>query len=442
MSLYFADNGKREIMLKTTENQRLLWMALEQIDEAIILTNPSGEIQYVNPAFENLSGYSYEEALQQNPRILKSGIQGAEFYDTMWKSLTEGNVWHGRISNRKKDGSIYTADVTISPVRSEAGSIISFIGIQKEITHKVELETQLIQSQKLEAVGSLAAGIAHEINTPIQFIGGNTEFLGEAFQELTALIDSIEKTALDSISDETDRQKFFEIFDEWKQKCDYSYFREEIGQSVSQTLEGVHRVSSIVSAMKDFSHPDEGEMSKADINDIIETTLTVARNEYKYVADIELDLDTDLPEIDCLRNKLHQVFLNLIVNAAHAIESKLSGSVDKRGKIVITTCEQDDHIVVTFADNGSGIEEEHREHVFEQFFTTKDVGRGTGQGLALSRAIITETHFGAISFATEVNVGTTFIICLPITQNSSPSLPEGASMVSDFGNTDEIEEEC
>ncbi len=422
-----------------TEIQTLLWRAVEQIEEAIILTDASGRILYVNSAFEKLSGYSREEALRQNPKMLKSGIQGDEFYDKMWKSLAEGKVWNGRISNHKKDHSVYTADVTISPIRNEQDEIISFMGIQKEITHEVELEAQLIQSQKLEAVGSLAAGIAHEINTPIQFIGGNTEFLGEAFQELTKLIDSVEGAIAESISSAEDRQKFLAIFEDWKQKCDYSYFQKEIGQSVTQTLEGVHRVSSIVSAMKDFSHPDDGEMSKADINDIIATTLTVARNEYKYVADVEVELDENLPEIDCLRNKLHQVFLNLLVNAAHAIESKLSDTDEQRGKIVITTCEQDDHVIVTFTDNGTGIKEEHREHVFEQFFTTKDVGRGTGQGLALSRAIIVETHFGAMSFTTEVGVGTTFIICLPINQKPSSNSREASAITCQPNDCDRSE---
>ncbi len=415
-----------------TRDERLLVMAVEQIAEAIVLTNSLGEILYVNPAFESLTGYTLQEATHKNLRLLKSGIQDIAFYTAMWKSLTAGLVWRGRLSNRKKDGNIYTADVTISPVSDSSGEIVNFVGIERDISHVLELETQLLQSQKLEAVGSLAAGIAHEINTPIKFIGGNTEFLGEAFAELTALIESVEDAARDSITCKEDFQRFIETFNERKKKCDYTYFRNEIGDAVSQTSEGVRRVSSIVRAMKDFSHPDEGEMAKGDMNDIIATTLTVARNEYKYVAEVELEFDPNLPEIDCQRNKLHQVILNLIVNAAHAIESELSGSNETKGTITIKTYQQDNHVVITISDTGCGIKEEHRDHVFEQFFTTKEVGRGTGQGLALSRAIIVETHGGAINFTTEVGVGTTFIICLPITQKPAGSQSDSDKNTSDI----------
>lgn len=399
------------------DEQRLLVMVVEQVAEAIILTDPDGNILYVNPAFERLTGYSRHEALRENPRILKSGIQDDAFYEALWKQLKSGQVWHGRLSNRKKDGDIYTADVTISAVRDSSGAITNFVGVQRDITRECELESQLNQAQKLEAVGSLAAGIAHEINTPIQFVGGNTEFLHEAFDEITTLVTSI-ADVLKTITPDEERERVLKEFASLREKCDFDYYLEETEKAISQTLEGVQRVSSIVRAMKDFSHPDQGEFAKADVNDIIGTTLTVSRNEYKYVADVELDLDPSLPEIDCLQNELHQVFLNMIVNAAHAIESKLSKTDETKGLITIKTHREDERVVISLSDDGCGIKKEHCEHIFEQFFTTKEVGRGTGQGLALSRALIVERHQGTIDFESEEGVGTTFLIRLPITQQS------------------------
>ncbi len=397
---------------KTQSMERMLSATVEQAAEAVLLTDRKNQIVYVNAAFERATGYAREEVLCKTPRFLRSGGQSDEFYSDLWSHLGHGLAWKGRMVNRRANGQQYTVDSTIFPVRDDNGDVVNYAAIERDVTHEVELEMQLRQAQKLEAVGSLAAGIAHEVNTPIQFIGGNTEFLGNAFEKLISLID-VFQPMIDTLEDEQVRQRLSENLHSQKTACDYEYYKDEIEKAVSQTLEGVKRVSTIVRAMKDFSHPDVGQMSLANINDIITTTLTVARNEYKYLASVELELDPDIPEIDCLRNELHQVFLNLVVNAAHAIEETSGNLEGKKGIIRLTSRSESDSIVVEISDNGCGIKTANQERVFEPFFTTKDVGRGTGQGLALVRSIITERHSGEISFESKQGKGTTFFIRLP-----------------------------
>ncbi|MBE9486500.1 MAG: HAMP domain-containing histidine kinase, partial [Chloroflexi bacterium] len=203
--------------------------------------------------------------------------------------------------------------------------------------------------------------------------------------------------------------------------ADLSYLKEEIPAAVSQTLDGVQRVTKIVRAMKDFAHSDQGSKSMVAINEMLESTLTVARNELKYVADVETDFDPELPQIECHRDDLNQVFLNLLVNAAHAIVDVIGDSPENKGTITVATSREGNNIAIRISDTGSGISKEIQHRIFDQFFTTKDVGKGSGQGLAIARAIITEKHQGELTFETEEGKGTTFIIRLPIT---TPELVE------------------
>lgn len=278
------------------------------------------------------------------------------------------------------------------------------------------LHTRLLQAQKLESIGQLAAGIAHEINTPAQFISANITFLTEAFEASSQLIDTMLKL-FESVKKGGVTEELIKDNEKNLAHLDWDYLKEEIPGALTQSAEGIQRVTSIVKAMKEFSHPGGKGKVNADLNRIIETTVTVSRNEWKFVATVETDLDPSLQSVPCLADEIGQVILNLLVNAAHAIENRLKDNPDsKNGKITIRTRQYDQEVEILITDTGVGIPEHIRHKVFDPFFTTKEVGRGTGQGLAIAYDVITNKHNGTLAFETEANVGTTFIVRLPRTQ--------------------------
>lgn len=281
-------------------------------------------------------------------------------------------------------------------------SIGAIIGIalrrKMEQDEREQYELQLRQAQKLEAIGQLAAGIAHEINTPVQFVGDNLQFLQTAFAGLMA---NTVPAGTASESDSAD------------QDADVAYFAQEIPAALEDATNGVQRIAKIVRAMKEFSHPNQGEMTAINLNHAIESTITVARNEWKYVADIETKFDEALPPVSCFPGDINQVILNIVVNAAHAIAAA-EGPTQAKGLITISTARKGNDAVIKISDTGTGIPEAIRLKVFDPFFTTKDVGVGTGQGLAISYSIIVNKHKGKIYFDTVVGQGTTFVIELPM----------------------------
>jgi signal transduction histidine kinase len=270
---------------------------------------------------------------------------------------------------------------------------------------------QLVQAQKLESIGQLAAGIAHEINTPIQFIGDNLRFLKDTFGELQPIL-AVRKCPragdLESTRAENSQQGAMTTCED-----ESEYLIREIPKAITQSLEGVERVANIVRSMKEFSHPGGDELQPMDLNRALECTLTVCRNEWKYVADVVTDLDPLLPLAQCVPGACNQVFLNLIINAAHAIADKQGANPTEKGTIKVSTRADADWVEVQVADTGTGIPEKYRTKVFDPFFTTKKVGRGTGQGLAIARSVIVDKHGGTLTFDTEVGRGTTFIVRLP-----------------------------
>jgi signal transduction histidine kinase len=262
----------------------------------------------------------------------------------------------------------------------------------KDVGRERRLERELRQSQKLEAVGQLAAGVAHEINTPIQFVGDSLYFLRDAFADLLRAAQG-ECTA---------------------EEADLPYLVEEVPQAVARCEEGVGRVAEIVRALKELSHPDSREKASSDLNRACQNATIVTRNETKNVADVVLELG-EIPEVPCHLGDVSQVLINLVVNAAHAIEDRVAREEGmKRGRITISTAREPEHVRISIADDGGGIPEAIRERIFEPFFTTKAVGRGTGQGLAIARGIVVERHGGTLDFDTEVGRGTTFHIRLPL----------------------------
>jgi len=299
---------------------------------------------------------------------------------------------------------------------AEAGDPLVLLDVtaakqDEEDRRRMELELRL--SQKLEAVGQLAAGIAHEINTPVQFVGDTVRFLGDAFTDLSGLIEAYgelrERTAASGAEPE-----LLARVAAAEDAADLEYLRERVPAALERARDGIGRVAQIVRAIRDFAHPPTTIKAPVDVNHALATTLIVAANEYKYVAEVDCDYG-DVPPIVANAGDLNQVFLNLIVNAAHAIEDTV-GSSGERGRITIATQSEGDHVVVSIADTGSGISPDVAGRIFDPFFTTKEVGRGTGQGLAISHTIVNERHGGSLTFRSTVGQGTTFFVSLPISE--------------------------
>jgi PAS domain S-box-containing protein len=284
-------------------------------------------------------------------------------------------------------------------------------------TEKHMLDGQLRSAQKMEAIGQLAAGIAHEINTPIQYVGDNTGFVKDSWTEVAEVL-SAAQTLRDEAARGSVSPAAIERFDACSKKADIEYLAGEVPKALEQALDGVQRVAKIVSAMKEFSHPGLQEKRAVDLNRAIETTVTISRNEWKYVAEVQTRLDRKLPLVPCLAGEINQVLLNLLVNAAHAIADVAKSTNGSRGTITISTRQDGEFVEISVADTGTGIPEFAREKVFDPFFTTKEVGKGTGQGLMLAHTVVVKKHAGRIWFETEVGKGTTFFVRLPIAETA------------------------
>ena len=278
------------------------------------------------------------------------------------------------------------------PLRDASGAITGFVGTGVDITDHKAAEECSAAREHLESIGRLAAGVAHEINTPIQFLSDNVTFIREGVDELLA--------HFSTDTDKTDNGEEIE------------YLRREMPPALESMADGLRRIAEIVRSMKQFSRADEREMGAVDINSAIQATLVIARSEYKHVAEVETDLQV-LPPVTCHGGQINQVFLNLLLNAAHAIEEVVRGT-GALGAIRVSTYTENDFAVISIADTGGGIPEEIRSRIFDPFFTTKQVGKGTGQGLSIAHNVIVKGHGGQIHFETELGIGTKFFVRLPL----------------------------
>ena len=304
-------------------------------------------------------------------------------------------------------------DLIINPVSEESAESSGLIILGTDITEYKLMERQLAQSQKLESIGQLAAGIAHEINTPTQYVGDNTRFLDSAFESLEKVHTHYDRL-IDGLRTGNPVDAIVQAIGEEQDEIDFDFIRKEIPGAIHQSLEGIERITRIVRSMKEFSHPGTDEKTGVDITRAIENTITVARNEWKYVANVSTDFDPNLPLVHCLPGEFNQVILNMIINSAHAIAEKVGDGSERKGTISVSTRGDGDFVEIRISDDGSGIREDIRSKVFDPFFTTKDVGKGTGQGLAISHSVIVKKHGGTIDFESKSGEGTTFIIKLPI----------------------------
>jgi two-component system, NtrC family, sensor kinase len=377
------------------------------------------------------SDYSWEEMLKKLGRsdrlvILKKPFdnievsQLAEALTHKWRLTQEARQ---KLSDLEKMVQERTEELTEANERLQ-DEIARHKQAEKE---RQMMEVQLRQAQKMEAIGQLAAGIAHEINTPTQYVGDNTRFLKDAFAGMFGIVRS-HGELLAAARQNSLTPEILEHTEKILAAGDVEYLSTQVPQAIQETLEGVERVTKIVRAMKEFSHPGGSEKTASDLNKALESTVTVAQNEWRYVADVKLELAPDLPLVSCLIGEFNQVILNLIINAAHAIGDVVKQQPGTKGQIIVRTRQVGDSVEVRVSDTGTGIAENHRAHIFEPFFTTKDVGRGTGQGLSIVYGTIVRKHGGTVSFETEVGKGTTFILRLPINatapevENSSPTI--------------------
>jgi PAS domain S-box-containing protein len=307
--------------------------------------------------------------------------------------------------------------VTTSLLRYAGGATQGVICIIQDLSERKQLEDRLLQARKLESVGQLAAGVAHEINTPIQYVRDNMIFLRKEFDGIKSLLEEISH-ALES--GQGIEQSLSTRLKDIQNKIDLNYLLSEIPLAIEQTLEGSNTVAKIVNSMKEFSHPGTDHKIFININDAIQSTLTVSKNEWKYIADVELSLSEPAPRVNCFPAELNQAFLNIIVNSAHAIGDKVRSAENSgkfsgnKGKIHISTEVVNQNVIIKIKDTGCGIPVDIQHKIFDPFFTTKEVGKGTGQGLSLAHSIIVEKHNGKIYFESIQGEGTTFIIELPL----------------------------
>ena len=404
----------RDITLRKHDEDRLqqLSIVVEQSPNSIMITDRKGLIRYVNPKFFLQTGYTPDEVMGKTPGFLSSGDSTQETYKKLWNSILQGNEWRGEFCNKKKSGELFWESAVICPIFDEANQITHFAAIKEDITERRTLESELRQAQKLEGIGQLAAGIAHEINTPTQFVTDNLTFLNDAWKDTLQLLEQYREAV------RANRGKLapelIEHLGQAEQTCDIEFIRREVPSALAQSLEGAGRVAGIVRAMKEFSHPDCVDKTETHLNQAILSTITVARNEWKYVAEIETHLDETLPPVVCYPGEMNQVILNLIVNAAHAIHEKTKGK--EKGRIEISTRARGAFVEIAVSDTGMGIPQEIQARIYEPFFTTKEVGKGTGQGLALAHSVVVKKHLGKIWFETEPGVGTTFFLQIPVAQ--------------------------
>lgn len=389
----------------------------EHVVEGVYRRTLDGELLRANPALVEMHGVASEdELIERSGNIEQTWYPDEASRDGFLERMArDGYVKHYEYRMMRVGvGDAIWVSENARPVHDSDGGLTLYEGTISDISERKRLETDLLQAQKLEAVGQLASGIAHEINTPTQYVRDNLEFVADAFQDLEPLLARYQELVQACEAAEVETEQVGAVRTA-EADADLAFVRDELPQAVSQAQEGNERVGQIVRAMKDFSHPDGEGKQQVDINRMIETTVTVARNEWKYVADLQLDFDDSLPQVPAKRAELSQAVLNVVVNAAQALEEQGRGSgASAKGSITVATREASNSAVVEITDDGPGMPESVRQRVFDPFYTTKNVGRGTGQGLAMTRSVVADKHNGGIEIFSEPEAGTRVRIVLPI----------------------------
>jgi len=386
--------------------------------EGIVRLGSQGQVRAWNPAARQMFEAEWAGARDKNFVSLAVPPEAQHgFRAWLSRTDTDGRVdqadyWH-ELSFVSASGRVFAAECSLVARDPDVDHETTLF--VRDISQDRQLEAELRQAQKLESVGRLASGIAHEINTPIQFVSDSCFFVKEALTAMFQLVANYAKL-VERATTGGDQATILAEAAAFEEDADLPYLVTSAPKALETMLEGLSRVAELVAGMKTFAHPDQKQKVLVDLNHALKSTLTIARNEYKYVADLETDL-AELPNVMCHAGEINQVVLNIIVNAAHAIAERVKGS-DRRGRITLRTRVEPHTVLISISDTGNGIPPEARARIFDPFFTTKEVGRGTGQGLAIARSVVVEKHGGELSFETKVGEGTTFHIRLPIGEST------------------------
>lgn len=369
-------------------SDRYIKSLLAAIDAILIGVNSKDEIQIWNRKCVSIFNLSPGAVLGKKITALEIPLPWTKIYEGISSSITSQKPVN--LSDISIYG--YILSINITPM-FKGNEVRGFLIYGRDITHTRKIENELNQTSRIQSIGLLASGIAHEINTPAQFINDNLLFIQDAWKTITGVLEKSDQTEL----------------------CeDCKYFLEEIPAALSQSLDGMERISKIVKSMKSFAHPGSEEKREHDMHKTIEDTINITRNEWKYTTTIIRKFTEKSAMATCYPGLMNQAILNMIINAVHAIEDAIKMKLIVKGVITIQTKRKEKSFIITIHDNGTGMREEVMEQIFTPFFTTKEVGRGTGQGLSLAYNIITEQHKGAIRVKSKLNKGSTFVIEIPV----------------------------
>ncbi len=397
------------------EKQAIFQLILENVTDLIAVVDAHGKRIYNSPSYRAVLGFDPDELQGSHAFAQIHPEDKGIVHQAVEKARTTGRGELAVYRMRHRDGSWRTLESCAGVVHGADGQLAYFVIVARDVTQRRELELKHQISQKLESIGQLAAGIAHEINTPTQYITDNTRFLAEAFGQFGRLLGQYRTLREESAATCAARAQALAAAET---EAELDYLLGEVPRALQQNLDGLARVARIVQSLKEFSHPNSPDQAPADLNRAIETAIAVCRHEWKYVADVVTEFDGNLPQVPCVLDEFNQVMLNLLVNAAHTIGDALKARGEKRGTITVRTRVEGDTAIVEVADTGAGIPPELRGRIFEPFFTTKEVGKGTGQGLAIVHAVVVKHHRGSVDFTSEVGRGTTFRLRLPLAQPS------------------------
>lgn len=419
MGRYYAVAMQRvEALDELSRSEERYRTLVESMQEGIFMIDQEGALTYVNHQVCKMLGRSRQDIMgkklsefvdesrrddflaQQDKR--KEGF--AERYDLIFKHV-EGHK-------------IFTL-IAPTPLFDGAGEFQGSFGVVTNVTKLKLLENQLVQAQKLESIGQLAAGIAHEINTPTQYVDNNVRYIKEGLDTLLGIARRCQAFVGATKAGKAARDEDLRELATLLETIDVAFLSREMPEAVDDALEGLERIAEIVRSVKQLAHPGKPEMELVDINEAVQSAVTVSRNEWKYAADLETDFDTSLPLVMCIRGEFNQVILNLIINASQAIQEKLGERPEGRGRIWVSTKNTGDGVEIRVKDSGGGVPKAIQDKIFDPFFTTKEVGKGTGQGLAISYNVIREKHGGEIALESEEGQGAVFIVRLPFERGKS-----------------------
>ncbi len=403
---------EEELRLAHEDISRLM----RSITAILVAVDGEDRVMKWNDSASNLFGIASPEALGRPLKELGINLD--------WGRIDEGlaacrknrqPVILDRVVYTPPESRKQTLKINIFPLPGDADGQPGLLLLGEDITQQEQLQSQLAQAQKLESIGQLAAGIAHEINTPAQYVSSNVTFIQGAAADIFKLCGEF-RHLLEAAKAGPVSPELIQAVEKSMDEHGLEYLEEEVPKAIAETLEGVGRISTIVRSVKQFAHPGSSEMSLADLNEAMRSTVVVSRNEWKYVADLTSDLDPDLPPVYCMIGEINQVVLNLIINAAHAIADAARSDPGRKGLITLGTKRDGPWVEIRVEDNGMGIPPEVQPRIFDPFFTTKEVGKGSGQGLAIARSVVVEKHKGQLFFETEPGQGTSFHVRLPLQQ--------------------------